>query len=127
MGYTIEVISLSDVKEKLSAYKYALLYKIESVDLVILTGVDDPNDLLKECYEARFFDEAGELHLYEQDGELVGIAVCDANDEDFLLTEYALDNQYLEKGKSLIVKQYLKPDDDGQMNVVLTRLAGIAR
>lgn len=127
MGYTIEAISLSDVKEKLSAYKYALLYKIESVDLVVLTGADELNDLLKECYEARFFDETGELHLYEQDGELVGIAVCDADDEDFLLTEYALDNQYLEKGKYLVVKQYLKPDDDGQMNVVLTRLAGIAR
>lgn len=128
MGYTVEKITMSDAKERLNEYRYALLYKIEGVELYELTGKFDADVLLDGCYEARFFNEAGELHVFEQDGNMMGILVNDTGeDSDYLLTEYVLAKKYQNIAHFLLVKRYLTPDKDGQMNVSLTRLAGIGR
>lgn len=80
----------------------------------------DPDELL----EARFFSADAELHVFRNgDDELAAVLI---NDE-FLGDEYeTFDVRYqAKKGKILVVREYLKADEDGQMCVVLTRAVDI--
>lgn len=111
----------------------ALLYKIESIDLIKISEEVNIEELLDECYEARFFDEEREVRLLRDDDdaemtgkfgafviEEAGAGSCIRQDK-----KYVLANRYKGNGKSVIIRQYLIPDDDGQMCVVATRLVGI--
>ena len=79
----------------------------------------------EECMEARFFSEDKELHFFDVDGKKQAVAVSDEDGNDELVKEYELAGKFRAIGSSVFVKEYIGYDEDGQANVVLTRLQGI--
>ena len=133
MEEIIKSIEFGQAKAIAEKCAYALLYKIESIDLVKISDDVNIDDLLGECYEARFFDEEREVRLLRDDDDAemtgeFGAAVLEETDAGVCIRQdkkYVLANRYKGNGKTVIIRQYLIPDDDGQMCVVATRLVGI--
>jgi hypothetical protein len=76
--------------------------------------------------DARFFSDDGELHIFEEDGQLKAVQVSDDGKEDTVVQKYELAKRFSQLGDTLLVQEYLEADEDGQMQVKLTRLKGIA-
>ena len=133
MEEIIKSIEFGQAKAIAEKCAYALLYKIESIDLVKISEGVNIEELLDECYEARFFDEEREVRFLrvDDDAEMTGefgTSVIEEADAGSCLRQdkkYVLANRYKGRGKSVIIRQYLLPDDDGQMCVMATRLVGI--
>lgn len=123
MNYTIEKIHVDDVLEMLAEYQYALLYGISGI--VFCKAADYDGADWDECFEARFFDEDKELHIYEEDGKKCAVKVMGTVDDDCLVKKYELQDRYFGPGRYLCVCEHLKYDEDGQAAVALTRLTGI--
>ena len=125
MSYKLDTVTMEDVKESYKNYPFALIYMMS--DLVFAKTEELDNILWDECLEARFFGKNGELHMFRNDG----IVTCRRIEEDgevegeVLTDKYKLDNRFQKYGKGVVVKRYLKYDDDGQAYVGLTRLAEI--
>ena len=76
-------------------------------------------------YGSSFFSEDKELHFFDLDGEMQAVVVSDEDGNDELVKEYELAGKFRNVGNSVFVKEYIDYDEDGQANVVLTRLQGI--
>ena len=133
MEEIIKSIEFGQAKATAEKCAYALLYKIESIDLIKISEEVTIEELLDECYEARFFDDEREVRMFRADDDAdmtgeFGAAVLEEADAGVCIRQdkkYVLANRYKGSGKSVIIRQYLIPDDDGQMCVVATRLVGI--
>ena len=132
MEEIIKSIEFGQAKAIAEKCAYALLYKIESIDLVKISEGVNIEELLDECYEARFFDEEREVRfLRDDDADMTGefgTSVIEEADAGSCIRhdkKYVLANRYKGSGKTVIIRQYLLPDEDGQMCVVATRLVGI--
>mgnify|MGYP004496452399 FL=1 len=123
MSYKLEKLEFSKACEKISEYQYALLYMISEVILNKTELLGEIN--WEECMEARFFSEDKELHFFDVDGKKQAVAVSDEDGNDELVKEYELAGKFRAIGSSVFVKEYIGYDEDGQANVVLTRLQGI--
>lgn len=121
MAYTTKRMSFEEAKKHIQDYEYALLYEISNI---CLTKVENLAEIdWEECTEARFFDESGELHLFEMDGSMAAVEVKDSGKaEDEVVKKYDLAKKFQEQGTNVYVKEYLGYDADGQAEVVLTRL-----
>ena len=126
MSYSIKKISLDQAYQKIEHYDYALVYMFSSVILCKTENLDDTD--WEECLEARFFSERAELHLFERDGDMQAVEIADdGSDKDTFIKKYQLDSKFAAMGRNIYVKEYLDYDEDGQINVSLTRLCGIGR
>ena len=133
MEEIIRPIEFGQAKAIVEKCAYALLYKIESIDIARISDDVNIEELLDECYEARFFDEEREVRFWRDDDDAdmtgeFGAAVLEEADAGVCIRQdkkYVLANRYKGSGKAVIIRQYLLPDDDGQMCVVATRLVGI--
>ena len=123
MSYKLEKLEFLKACEKIPEYQYALLYMISEVILNKTELLGEIN--WEECMEARFFSEDKELHFFDVDGEKQTVAVSDEDGKDELVKEYELAGKFRTIGSSVFVKEYIGYDEDGQANVVLTRLQGI--
>ena len=82
----------------------------------------------KECEEARFFSKNKEIHFFREDDTLQAVKVSDnANEDkmDSMQKRYYLASKFRDLGQYVLVKEYLKYDEDGQVQVAQTRLMGI--
>lgn len=123
MSYKVEEMDYNSALETVKNYSYVLLYKYSALELRKAGDIGESD--WTECYEARAFDQSGELHLLLGD-EKKAYVVEDTDDSCVLTSEYELSGKYKADGqKTVVVKQYLEADHDGQMRIVLTRLAGI--
>jgi hypothetical protein len=133
MGYSVSRgITFEEAKKKMSEFEYALVFSMSSRELRSAKEIEVSQD---ECLDARFFSDKGELHVYRDGDDLKAVEVSDCDDSsasgfvDAVKIEkrYELDRKSQENvnGKLLIVHEYLTADEDGQMSVSLTRLAGI--
>lgn len=118
--------------ERPSEYPYALVYLIS--DLILCRTQDLPDIDWPECLEARFFGPDKELHIYEEDGGLQAVQVIEEGGglqaiekgaPDYMDRRYQLKKRFRGAGALLRVREYLAYDEDGQVFVSLTRLAGI--
>ncbi len=123
MSYTVERVDADKALRDIEKYRYALLYMISEIVFCRVEDIGEQD--WKECLEARFFDEEKELHIYEEDGVLCAMKVVGALDEDCLIKKYELADRYCDLGRALCVCEHLRYDEDGQVSVALTRLAGI--
>lgn len=123
MSYTVERISMDQALEKIAAYQYALIYEMSEIIFCRTENLGHVEG--DECLEARFFDESGELHIYEEDGRRCAVMARGTMDDDCLMKKYALQERYFGAGKYLCVCEHLAYDEDGQAVVALTRLAGV--
>lgn len=123
MAYKVEkVADVSEAlkRERRESYKYALVYCLSEVKLCRTEQLKDAD--FEECTEARFFSEDRELHLFETEEGMCAVEVFDDGVSDFVLKKYKLASRFSENGKTLVVKEYLNYDEDGQAVVGLTRL-----
>lgn len=121
MAYITKKMSFEEAKNHIQDYEYALLYEISNIWLTRVESLAEID--WEECTEARFFNETGELHLFEMDGSMTAIEVKDAGKaEDEVVKKYDLAKKFQNEGTKVCVKEYLGYDTDGQAEVVLTRL-----
>lgn len=123
MGYNIEKVEWNESLPEVSRYEYALIYLMS--DLILCRVEELPEIKWEECLEARFFSKDEELHIFEQDGRMSAVRVTDDGAEDIQIQQYQLDKRFSNLGKILLVQEYLMADEDGQVQVILTRLKGI--
>ncbi len=133
-----EFVKAVDAESVLTAgevckYDYVILNMMSSLKLmpvsaVLKTDADGKAVQLsfkpEELLDARFFSKDAELHVFRNsEDELAAVLVSD----EFLSDEYKVcDVRYVtQQRKKLVVREYLKADEDGQMYVALTRAAGI--
>ena len=126
MSYKIDIVTMEDAKDIYKSYPYALIYMMSEL---IFTKTEELETILwDECLEARFFGRSGELHLFRLDGEVRCRRIEDEDGGaagDILTDMYKLDGRFQKLGNGVVVKRYLKYDDDGQAYVCLTRLADV--
>ena len=123
MSYKFEKMEVSKACAAIPEYEYALLYMISEVVLAKTDSIVEIN--WAECIEARFFLADKELHFFEADGEMQVAEVSDGDGQDEVVKVYELAGKFQDMGKTVLVKEYIDYDEDGQANVVLTRLQGI--
>lgn len=115
--------------EKEYTYKYALIYLMSEVYL----GENNRNDLpVDEILEARFFDESGELHIYNEEDCWYRSEIRDDEEENTEIHKeiYPVSGEIFHEQEEngpirLEVWKYLNYDEDGQIYVERTRCAGI--
>lgn len=115
--------------EKDYTYKYALIYLMSEVYL----GENNRSDLpFDEILEARFFDESGELHIYNEEDCWYRSEIRDDEEENTEIHKeiYPVSGEIFHEQEEngpirLEVWKYLNYDEDGQIYVERTRCAGI--
>ena len=115
--------------EKEYTYKYALIYLMSEVYL----GENNRSDLpFDEILEARFFDESGELHIYNEEDCWYRSEIRDDEEENTEIHKeiYPVSGEIFHEQEEngpirLEVWKYLNYDEDGQIYVERTRGAGI--
>lgn len=125
MGYRAEKVDMPISVGQIQEFEYALLYGISDVKLARteeLEGID-----WEECREARFFSKDRELHVFEVGDGQQAVLVSDDNEEDRIVKQYEMAPRFRGIGRVLDVVEYLIYDEDGQMRVGLTRLAGVGK
>ncbi|MCR5624798.1 MAG: hypothetical protein K6G11_06085 [Lachnospiraceae bacterium] len=113
--------------EVCKAYKYALIYNISEI---IFKECNDISEMdFNQCLEAYFFDKTGQIHLFRTDNdELKAIKITDEKDNEVdenVVTvdrEFEIEPKWLGNNKTLVKREYLKADEDGQMCVTSCRL-----
>ena len=118
-----------EAKETEKEYKYALIYLMSEVYLGENNWSDLPFD---EILEARFFDESGELHIYNEEDCWYRSEIRDdeVKNTEIYKEIYPVSGEIFPGGKAnrpikLEVWKYLNYDEDGQIYVERTRCAGI--
>ena len=99
----------------------------------VYLGENNRNDLpVDEILEARFFDESGELHIYNEEDCWYRSEIRDDEEENTEIHKeiYPVSGEiFHEKEENgpikLEVWKYLNYDEDGQIYVERTRCAGI--
>lgn len=123
MGYRTEKVEMPLSVGQIQEFDYALLYGISSVQLIRtaeLTEID-----WAECQEARFFSEDRELHVFEDEEGMRGVLAADNGDGDRFVKRYEMAPKFSGTGRVLKVVEYVVYDEDGQLRIALTRLAGV--
>ncbi len=130
MKNIVKAVGMEEAKSLIPGFAYGLLYKTEGIDLIRISEADGADDLLTDCYEARFFDDERELRIFIENGDEMAAKAgiiqepvgedCVSQDK-----EYYLANKYKGIGNLVVVREYLMPDVDGQMCVKMTRLVRI--
>ena len=119
----VENISETLKKENREKYKYALVYRLSEIKLCKTEQLTDAD--FDECTEARLFSADRELHLFETEEGMCAVEVADDGASECILKKYELASRFSKEGKTLVVKEYLDYDEDGQAVVCLTRLADL--
>jgi len=95
-------------------YTYALVYRLGGMYLGGLCDIQD----WEEVTEARFFDERGELHIWNDGDGFHSAKITEESD-----VGNAIDRLWINRaGNTLLSRQYLCADEDGQSYIALTRL-----
>ena len=121
MAYRKEMLTGEEAIQRVGFYPYALVYNMSSL---YFGKVEEIGSLdWEECMEARFFSEQEELHLFHRGEQMVGAVIGDSDDQGVILRSYQLDAPWCSSyGKTVLVKEYLEEDEDGQVYVSATRL-----
>ena len=130
MAYRVDPIDNVEVAKKMiEGFDYALIYMISEVILKKIDKTDIVESInWEECEEARFFSENKEIHFFRENGKLQAVKTSDDQNEskmDCMQKKYELASKFRNLGRSVLVKEYLEYDEDGQVRIAQTRLRGI--
>ena len=138
MSYRAGKISAEEAYALLCLQTFALVYRYDGIEIIdtpeaFMDVVRDP-----ECYEARFFSEASEIHMIDDCGNRMFFYLSDSNEEtaetgknavfaELVEQSYKIANRF-NPWKKVRIKEYLVPDqEDGQMCIAATRAAGLEK
>lgn len=122
----VDTIKADIVKNKWKSYKYALIYMVSELIFRETQKIEQIN--WEECQEAYFFDETGQIHVFQnEEGTLSAVCFTEPSEANIVKYRYQIAHQFVE-GKTpqlLKVHEYLEQDTDGQVVVAYTRLVSI--
>ena len=112
-------------------YKYALVYLISQLVFEETRKIEQIN--WEECQEAYFFDEKGQIHVFQnEEGMLCAVCFTEPSEVNrvehrYLLAKVPSEHRVQEMSTSKLLKvyEYLERDKDGQTVVAYTRLVSI--
>lgn len=119
----ITKISLEEAKNAVKSYDYGLIYYMSSMVFDAISNICEIN--WDECMEAYFFDKEGQLHIYRDEDVLTVQKFSEIETLAMVEKKYELANTFKELGDSVVVREYLEPDEDGQMYVAYKRLCTV--
>lgn len=104
-------------------YKHALIYEVSRMYFGPCENAPMPNE--KELVEAYYFNATEEMHLY-RDGDGC-VSVVNAEEVGDIFVDRQYDTRKYEGGgnRTVVVRDYLTADEDGQMCVVLSRMVEV--
>lgn len=120
--------SVQEALVKSKSYSYALLYYMSEVKLMEWGEAQDENSVnVEELLEARFFDDKGEIHIFEGNSGLNAIEISETDEEvDAIEETYPIRSIFdwtkTHKKPQLVIKKYIQYDSDGQAYVAACRL-----
>ncbi|NLZ83995.1 MAG: hypothetical protein GX915_10070 [Clostridiales bacterium] len=126
MADCLSIITYEAAKHCLSEYEYALIYLNDEVILGKARELKNKISVaLDSCklMEARFFSHDKELHIFERNNQWSCVITRGVNTPS-VTKEYKLSEGF-GKGKSILVRESLDYDEDGQVYVAKTALSGI--
>lgn len=112
----------ADAIASLDQYEFALLGQFDGYK--VLKTEEILPEYWEKCAEARLFSKDRELHLFPQE-QTAYLAVEETTDEKetvFIDRKYKFDSNRPEKWNTIVVRQYLQADEDGQNSIFFTRL-----
>lgn len=120
----VKKIDIEDAKKNVSQYNYALIYQMSEV---IFDKVENiPTILWDEIVEAYFFNEKGQLHIYNDGCELKAVefdeSSCDMKKVEKI---FDISRKFAKIGSRIKIVEYLDNDEDGQIFVAYTRMATV--
>ncbi len=122
MSYLTEKLLPEQAKAMTGDYPYVLAHMMSEV---VFGHTDEVMINEKELLEARFFSPESELHIFRRDKEWMAVRITDGDDGDWMTRGYLLEKRYANLGNTLVIKDYLAADEDGQIYVTLSRLCDI--
>jgi hypothetical protein len=111
----ITKITYKEAQQHISEYSYAIVHMISQLQY---GKIEDININWNELIELRAFSDKEELRIYQGNDGIVAQRITEADDDtdNIIILKYKMKNN-----KTLMVKEYLKPDEDGQAQVIYTR------
>ena len=111
----LTALSIQDALDRAKSMPYAYVRSLSSV----YVGVAPDNITLKEVTEARFFGETAEIQFLRDASGMTAVEVADEADDLTIDQRTAL---LCPTDGFLTKRRYILPDEDGQCNIVATRL-----
>ena len=122
MGSNVRLIEKDEAKTIIKDMSYAIGQFISEFEMGTPDEVGDFDS--DDCIEARYFNKDKEIHVFRNDDELCCREISDT-DKEFVDTEYELAKCFRSHGKSIVVREYLDVDEDGQCYVTGSRLVEV--
>lgn len=114
----VKALSVEDAIRIGRSLPYALIRSLSSVTLGETPAQIDAGELV----EARLFSETEEIRLFQQNGVLTAVSLCQEPGDNYWEKTYRVENP--EFGKQVTLRHTLDVDEDGQTYISVTRFAG---
>lgn len=114
-------LSFEDAIKTINTYDWAIVYQTSEM---LFDHVDEIAKKINwdECLGARFFNESAQLHIFGDLGSLKAVCMMDdGTNKQEIDRKFELANQFRDKGKYIIVKEYYDFDEDGQLCMKVIR------
>lgn len=109
-------------------FKYAWINTYSKLFLSSVKSIKD-FDFLDDLIEAKFFDESREISIIKSDDQKFSVVIFDSEgNNDFVEEQQILKgckSPLQHKNDKLVIRHFLKYDDDGQAYVYYTKLCDI--
>ena len=115
-------IEISEIVNEIGKYSYVLAIEMSKVRFGKATDTEFSWD---ECMEAYLFNNEEQIHVYRKNNELYAEKTAGIVSKDYVDRRYKLANRFASVGESIIIRQYLRPDEDGQISVCFTKLMNV--
>ncbi len=112
---TVTILTESEAKEKAYRYPFSLCYSCSGIQL----GVTPLEINWEEITEARFFGDKSEIHIFFDEEGIRVTEVTDEESDEIIDLSYKLESHF---GEKLTVRRYINFDEDGQAQIIMTRL-----
>ncbi len=123
-------IEIPEALERAGECSHILAYRYDGV-LLERSERQDVNAVVLDpsCFEARVFSDSMEILFLSAEGEKQAFLLADDKKDAgvHIDREYELAYKYRGLGSRIIEREYLEPDEDGQMNVVAKRLVAAGK
>lgn len=119
----LQKIDIDEVKALIQQYEYALVYEISQMVFDKIESISQIN--WNEIQEAYFFNKNSQIHVYQNGNEMQATIYNETEDVKFVDRCYELAGKFHGIGDSIIEREYLEYDDDGQTYVAYARLVTV--
>ena len=119
----LQKIDIDEVKALIQQYEYALVYEISQMVFDKIESISQIN--WNEIQEAYFFNKNSQIHVYQNENEMQATIYNETEDVKFVDRCYELAGKFHGIGDSIIEREYLEYDDDGQTYVAYARLVTV--